>query len=191
MNSSTWRVFCAVEIPEEISRLTLKHIEKLQCEFPNVAASWSREGKLHLTLKFLGNIPLEQVDYVSDAASRAGKGVPPFEISLAGAGAFPKHGPPRVIWIGVEDSSGRLSKLQERLEKECEQKGFPREDRAFNPHLTLARLRNPQGAKELAARHKALGFGSVSIGVEELLVIRSELSPKGSRYSIISRHSLR
>jgi 2'-5' RNA ligase len=187
---STWRVFSAVEIADNVSQLALRHIEKLRQEFPHVSASWSREGKFHLTLKFLGNIQQQRVGDFSYAASRACEGIAPFEISLEGAGAFPQHGPPRVIWIGVKDSSGRLGKLQERLESESELKGFGREDRAFHPHLTLARLRNAEGAKALAARHKALGFGPFSVGVEELLVIRSELSPKGSRYTVISRHDL-
>src|SRR4030095_2690741 len=125
---SSWRIFCAIEIPEDVSLLALKQIGKLKSEFPRVSASWTREGKIHLTLKFLGNIHHERVPDVSQAAALATSGIAPFEISIGEAGAFPKHGSPRVIWIGVDDSSGKLGKLQESLKKECALKRFAREE---------------------------------------------------------------
>jgi RNA 2',3'-cyclic 3'-phosphodiesterase len=188
--SSSWRVFCAVEVPDQVSRLTIEHIENLRRDFPAVPASWSREGKFHLTIKFLGNIQQDQVTALSVAASSAVKGISPFQISLAGAGTFPKHGVPRVLWIGIEDSSANLGKLQSRLEDECARLGFPREERSFHPHLTIVRLRGEKGARDLGKAHQELGFARAAITVNALLVFRSELSPKGSKYTLISNHPL-
>ena len=101
-----------------------------------------------------------------------------------------QNGTPRVLWIGVDDHSRRLAELQTKLEDECARIGFEKEERAFSPHLTIARLRKPQGARALAVAHKEMGFKPVTIEVAELLVIRSELSSKGSNYTVISRHPL-
>ncbi len=95
-----------------------------------------------------------------------------------------------MLWIGVEDHTGRLAELQTKLEDECERIGFKKEARAFSPHLTIARLRKPQGARGLALAHKEMGFEPAKMLVLELLVIRSELSSKGSKYTVISRHAL-
>lgn len=188
--SPFWRVFCAVEIPEEIGARAASHVQKLQTEFPFVAASWNREGRFHLTLKFLGNIPLERVADVSRAAASATAGISAFKINVARAGAFPNHGPPRVLWLGIEDQDQRLSQLQRRLEDECASLGFEREPREFHPHLTLARLRTPEGAMALALAHRRLGFEQVPLLISEVFVIRSELNPKAAKYSEISKHSL-
>jgi 2'-5' RNA ligase len=188
---SRWRVFCAVEISQEVTRRALEHISQLQSSTTKAQVNWNREDKFHLTLKFLGHIPQAQVAEVTRACETATKDFQKFEISIGGAGAFPKHGPPRVLWIGVDDTEGKLADLQRGLDDACGKLGFPREERDFHPHLTIARLRSPQGAKELAQVHRELGFPSIKIDISELLVFRSELSPKGSRYSVISEHPLK
>ena len=188
--ASSWRVFCAIEPSEEISALAFKHVRQLEKEFPHIQASWNREGKFHLTLKFFGNIPVERVTAVSQAASLAVEGKSEFQISVAGAGAFPKHGPPHVLWLGIDDLTGNLLRLQQELEEECSNLGFEREARPYHPHLTLARLRKRRGTRELGLSHRRLGFADVPMTVSELLVVRSELDPTGSRYSEISKHRL-
>jgi 2'-5' RNA ligase len=95
-----------------------------------------------------------------------------------------------VLWIGVDDSSGALLKLQQRLEDEFAREGFPKEDRAYRPHLTIARIRRPQNANRLAEIHLGFEFSNVALRLDELILFRSELSPKGSKYTAISRHRL-
>lgn len=167
----------------------MRHIARLRDALPQTQASWSRD-QIHLTLKFLGEIPKLRVEILSQAASRSVEGLSPFEILVEETGAFPKHGPPRVLWIGVTDARGKLAELHARLEEECAKTGFAKEERPFHPHLTLARLRKPQGARTLASAHKELGFERVAVTVSELLVMRSELSNEGSKHTVISRHLL-
>src|SRR5919202_1847961 len=114
----------------------------------------------------------------------------PFELSVSGPGSFPPHGPPRVLWLGIEDASGRLAGLQRALEDECAAAGFAREPRPFRPHLTVARIRSPQGARELAAAHRESRFEPQTFTVSELVVMRSELGPGGSRYTPLSHQPL-
>lgn len=186
----TWRVFCAVELSSEVRRRLIVHIARLRDLAPDVQASWSREQSLHLTLKFLGQVQTSRLDRLSNAADKATWGLSQIQLSIEETGVFPKHGRPRVLWVGVKDESDGLRELQRRLEDACHREGFAREERAFHPHLTLARLRNPQSAQELVTAHKQLSFEPMSVIVRELLVLRSELSPKGSKYSVISRHAL-
>lgn len=190
-DNESWRVFCAVEIPATARRLLLDHIARLKAAAPEAQASWSREANLHLTLKFLGEIKETSVEKLSDAASRAVAGLSPFSIRLEDTGVFPNHGAPRVLWIGIKDLSGELAELQARLEDQTALAGFPKEARRFQPHLTLARLRKPLHARTLAAAHQQLEFEPQEVEVSELLVIRSELSSAGSKYTVVSRHALR
>ena len=177
--SVKWRVFCAVDFPEIVRHRVSLHIARLKEVVPEENATWSRADNIHLTLKFLGDIPQTSVEQLSEAASRSVAGVTPFTIRLERTGVFPPYGSPRVLWIGVNDCEGKLGELHQRLEVESEGAGFPRESRSFHPHLTLARLRKPQHAQMLAAAHQATGFATEEIFVTELLVIRSELSSGG------------
>lgn len=182
------RVFCAVELPAEARERAAEHAARLRERFREVRASWPRAENLHLTLKFLGEIEVGRAEVLSKAAGRAAAKSQPFTLTIEGAGAFPPRGIPRVLWLGVTDSSGGLARLQSNLEDECEREGFKREERPFHPHLTLARLRAPQGSRALAQFHQETGFEAVEFPVTELVVMRSELGPGGSRYTALSRH---
>lgn len=183
-------MFCAVEIPEPVRQTVLRHIAVLKDAVPDVKATWSRAANLHLTLKFLGEISQTLVLDVPAAASRAVAGLAQFSIRLEGTGTFPKQDQPRVLWVGIKDSSGRLNELHARLDEELACAGFAKDDRAFHPHLTVARLRQPRHARTLAAAHRQLEFKPADIPILELLVIRSELSSEGSQYTVVSRHAL-
>jgi 2'-5' RNA ligase len=190
-NPSNWRVFCAIELSATVCERVVDHLNKLQHSFPDVRASWNRDGKFHLTLKFIGELPRARLERLLLAADRAANSLSPFNLSVEGSGAFPGKGTPKVLWLGINDPSGKLARLQTRLEEECAQAGFAKEERPFHPHLTLARLRQPRGVRPLAAAHKEVGFAAVESPVSELLVIHSELSSAGSRYSVISSHPLK
>lgn len=184
------RLFCAVELPDGLRSRVAERVRRLRSEFPDVRASWERPEKLHITLKFLGDVEPARVEALSGAAARAVSNIEPFELSVNEPGSFPPKGEPRVLWLGIVDASGRLAVMQRALETECAAVGFPREPRAFKPHLTLARIRSPQGARELAASHRETPFEPQRFKVTELVLMRSELGPSGSRYTPLSRHAL-
>jgi 2'-5' RNA ligase len=185
-----WRVFCAIDLPETIRAKISDHVKYLREDVPEAHASWVNPANIHLTLKFIGEIPKFRVGELSKAASRAAEMSGHFAIRIEQAGAFPKDGPPRVLWIGIDDFLGKLAELQTRLEEECATAGFAKEGRAFHPHLTIARLRKPQGARTLAHSHRELGFEPLEFEVDKLLVIQSELGRDGSKYTVVSQHPL-
>jgi 2'-5' RNA ligase len=185
-----WRVFCAIDLPDEVREKVLAHSMRLRKALPDAHASWIRPDNIHLTLKFLGGIPQSRAKDLSQATAKASRGLESFPISVQGSGVFPTQGQPRVLWIGIEDLEGKLSELYRRLEKECSKAGFRKEDRPFHPHLTLARLRTPQHARTLASVHQGMEFEPVEVVVSGLSVIRSELGSGGSKYTLIGEHPL-
>jgi len=187
--SDTWRVFCAIDLPTDLKQKLAIHIEQLKKE-TGVKGGWTRPENIHLTIKFLGNIPVSDVRKLSRAAAQAVKSLAPFKLTAELCGAFPTHGPLRVLWIGITDSSAYLAGLYERLDEECAAVGFPRETRPFHPHLTLARIRHAANARALGAAHRALDFQPSEFEVTELLVIRSELGKGASKYTTVSTHLL-
>lgn len=187
---SSWRLFCAVELSDEVRQHAAQHIARLRNSLPDVRASWDRPEKLHITLKFFGDVEQARVPDLSLAAERAASSVAPFTLAIAGAGVFPPRGAARVLWLGIRDASSNLTRLHAALEDECAAQGFKREERPFHPHLTIARLRQPSGAGRLAAHHIALGFEAAEQNVNGIVLLRSELHPTGSRYTPLSHYRL-
>jgi 2'-5' RNA ligase len=188
--ASQWRLFCAIELTAEVRARMIEHISLLRAKLPDVRAAWERADKLHLTLKFFGDVEQARIEALSHATARAAHSIAPFNIVINGAGAFPPHGNPRVLWLGLNDSTGNLSRLHQTLENECTAEGFKREQRPFHPHITLARLRHPAGTRQLAALHLETGFPAMQLNVTEIVLMRSEPGPGGSRYTALSRQSL-
>lgn len=183
-----WRTFCAFELPKELQSRISSHIQKVRELVPEVSASWSRPENIHLTVKFFGNVEPQRVARISAAAARVMQSCAPFQIAAGTLGVFPRPSRAQVLWIGVNDPSGKLSALQQQFEAECAREGFLKEDRAFKPHLTIARIRKPHHASRLAEAHLSVEFSSVPLILTELVVFRSELSPNGSKYTPLSRH---
>lgn len=190
VGAESWRVFCAIELSTSARASLTNHINRLRELVPHARASWSREENTHLTLKFLGEIQTSKLSRLSNAVSRAVAGAASFQVRVEETGVFPKPRAPRVLWIGVKDESEKLVRLQSRLEEECSREGFATEDRPFHPHLTIARLRKPEGARALAVAHTQMQFDPVALQISECLVIRSEPGNAGSKYTVISRHRL-
>ena len=186
----SWRLFIAIELPSNVRRRLKNHVDHLREAVPDARASWAREENLHLTLKFLGDTRPTRVERLSQATQRGAKAVAPFEMIIGTSGAFPPNGQPRVLWIGIEDPAGQLALLHEVLEDQCAQAGFAREKRPYHPHLTIARLRQTQGARRLSQIHKEMGFDRESLAVTHLALIRSELLREGSRHTVVARHPL-
>jgi 2'-5' RNA ligase len=185
-----WRVFCAIELPAGLKARVAEYSARLREAIPQARASWERPEKLHLTLKFIGELEEARVEVLARATERAAQAVSPFELSVVGMGTFPPKGLPRVLWLGIEDVSGNLSRLHGRLEDECAREGLTRETRPFHPHLTLARVRSREGAERLGARHREGTFEPQTFTVSEVVVMRSELGPGGSKYTPVSRQQL-
>ena len=181
------RTFIAIDLPADIRRKITNLIDLLQPATSKVR--WARPDGIHLTLKFIGEIPLEKIEQVKTrlASVRASA---PLAITVRGTGFFPNERSPRVIWLGVDGGAG-LPELAAQVEEALPPLGIPKEDRPFSAHLTLGRLRVPDkimAVKEVLHRQDPLEFGSFT--AEEFFLYESQLSPGGSLYRRIARFPL-
>jgi len=181
----TVRAFVAVELPEPV-RAALARIQEGAKVAGGAAAKWVSSGGIHLTLKFLGNVDEAKVPQLVQALTTACEGSGPMDLALSKLGVFPGPSRPRVAWVGLSGGVPELLRLQEQVEKALSPFGFPREERAFTPHLTLARVREYVSVEE--ARAFGEGFlkaapEAVSFRVEGISLMRSQLAPSGAIYS--------
>ena len=182
------RLFYALELPADVRARAFDHLKRLREHAPTVKVSWEHEEKLHLTLKFLGKTEPARVSALTDAAARAAATIAPFRLTLAGVGGFPSTHRPRILWLGITDTQGQLARLHERLEAECAPLGFAPDPRPFHAHVTLARIRTADAAtRQLAHYHRQLGFAPLAFNVNELILMRSDLTAKGAQYTPLAR----
>src|SRR5205085_3329961 len=127
--ANSYRLFIAIELPAEVRRHIKEYVYTLRHGYPDVRASWTREDNMHLTLKFLGDTPIDKVESLNHALQRATNQISRFEIVIHRTGSFPSHGKPNVLWIGIDDPSGNLRKLHEQLEQECSRASFTLDER--------------------------------------------------------------
>lgn len=179
------RLFVALTPPpEEQERIYRAAAPLREAALP---VRWTRPEALHLTLRFLGEVAPEVVGDVERAIATAAARTVPFTLRLGGFGAFPTLRRPRVIWAGVE-AMPELSFLRDELELEFGALGFAREAQPFHPHLTLGRARGDAHARDfrrLGELIAGIRFES-RIQVGEVELLRSHLTPGGSRYERIA-----
>lgn len=143
-----------------------------------------------MTLKFLGDQPADRLESIRQLLSAWAVGAAPLDLRIAGAGAFPDTTRPRVVWVGVHEASGRLPGWVERLEALLEPLGVRREGRPYQPHLTLARVKErltPAGLQRLQQELDSLDGKTIAdLHVDEVILFRSELRPEGAVYSALA-----
>jgi len=179
------RLFLAVELPDEI-RTQLKDVQRVLRPHAT-AAKWVAPESIHITLKFLGEVPEKRLDEIDTAL--AGLTWKPFTISVHGVGFFPGARSPRVLWAGMDAPT--MQGLTEELDARMEPLGFEREKRAFRPHITLARSKTSRLESVLVTASSTFAdrdFGSFT--ADRIHLVQSTLKPSGAVYSMIKKYSL-
>ena len=187
------RLFVALEPPEPVRRRLAAVADALRRGAGRAAddVRWVRPENVHLTIQFLGAVPEERVGAVEQALRDAAAGARPLSLTLRGAGGFPNARRPRVLWAGLEGDVAALAALAADLGARLAKLGFPPEERAFSPHLTLGRARDGRGAPGLAGALARAGETDVTPWrAAELVLFESHLSPHGPRYEAIARAPL-
>ena len=176
------RSFLAIELPRAI----LKKIEDVQGDLKSSHADvrWVSPDRIHLTLKFFGNIDESKIDPIAKSMGGLTHALSPFPLKVRGLGAFPHLKNPRVIWMGLVDGKEVLTSFQKELEEELEKIGLEPEGRSFHPHLTLGRVKSNRGREELVGRmerYREEEFGDFQ--VERVILFKSDLRPTGPIYT--------
>lgn len=184
------RLFLALNLEPDIRRAVADATAPLRAEAPELG--WVADGRLHLTLKFLGEQAEDRVAAIRAAMDDVARRHRAFALRLGGGvGAFPNFRRPRVVWMGV-NADPKLELLHHDVEVACEALGFELEGRAFRPHLTLARVRDKvpaEALKKLARAGKKVSFEGES-AVESVDVMHSVLGA-AARYERVHAAPLR
>lgn len=180
------RLFTAIDIPEDVRN----RLERLTTHLrPCAHIKWSPVYNLHLTLKFIGEWPAEDVENLQSTLATVAPG-PPFEIDVRGVGWFPNPYHPRVFWAGIQ-SGPELQTLARAVETALLPHGVAKEEREFSPHLTLARIQQPTPLDKL--RQAVADLVSVDFGTftaDRFFLYRSQPGSAGSIYTKLAEYPL-
>lgn len=144
--------------------------------------SWAQPEKIHLTLKFLGDVDSQQIEQITQILSNIAADKRGFEIAFDRLGAFPDFHRPRIFWVGASELPPVLTALVAELETTLSTLGFQKEKRAYTPHLTLGRVKGAP-CPETAAFLKDFQLERQSVHCSEIVLMQSDLQPSGAVYT--------
>lgn len=178
------RLFFAIDLPIEVKE-KLFLIERDFLKY-NLPVKWVEKDNFHITLAFLGNQRLENLDTLVKIGEQTALSFKPFFISLKGIGAFPSLKWPRVIWVGLEEIE-EMQKIYEILNKNLLKNGFQIEKKDFLPHITIGRARKKiSNFENIVGRTKLKKNLNIVFEVNGFALWESKLSPLGSNYNQIT-----
>ena len=190
---SMLRAFIAVEIPAEIQQNVYKQTAVFRRGIETLVR-WVPAHNMHLTLKFLGDVSPNNVEFLVQMLRNEAALIPAFDIHLAGLGSFPNLRRPRVLYVGIQ-APAALDTLQRGIEAAAHRLGYESEERPFSAHLTLGRLRQNATAVEQQQIRRALESTQVDVfgtaRVDSLHLYKSDLNPGGSIYTRLHSAPLR
>jgi 2'-5' RNA ligase len=185
------RLFVAADLPDTVRDALAVEQARIRSALAESDSSlkWVKPQHAHLTLVFIGNVEDARVPAVVDAVS-ADIDLSAIDVTFEGAGAFPPRGAPRVLWIGVGSGARELVELQRVVASRIATLGLRLEDRAFHPHLTLARWRESRPTDRSRALAAAPGSVVARAQVDGATLYQSRLSPSGPAYTALARANL-
>src|SRR5260221_5183553 len=178
------RTFIAFDTPARVREAMMAVQEELA--EPDADVRWESPEKSHTTIKFLGGVDESILPGVLETTRSVCGTFRPFEVTYEGVGAFPEGRHPKVIWTGCLNADGSLASLKSALDRALVPFGFPIEERAFRPHLTLGRVRSPRGLQYLTPKLEKLTFEPRKETISEILVMKSVLRPQGGEYTVLT-----
>ncbi len=185
---SVIRAFIAIELTPEVQNSLEKVSRKLQAQVNARVVRWVPPENIHLTLKFLGDVSVKNLDVLQELIAGEAAQHKPMEFSVGGLGAFPKTRRPRVIWVGIE-APAELHALQRSIEARTTRIGYPPDNRPFSPHLTIGRVNrsaSPEDIRNIGDVLNAMPVGFLgAVRVQAVHLFKSDLRPTGAVYSKI------
>ena len=181
------RTFIAIELDETINAALTDLQEQLKAKVPRGSVRWVKPGGIHLTLKFLGDVPVNRIKEIEQALTQACVEFPAFSFSVGELGCFPNPRRPRVVWVGVQEKSGTLTGLQKAIEDGMEKLGFAPEGRRFHAHLTLGRTQQRASSDDVRRLGQLVSETDVGLlgqmEARSVSLIKSDLRPTGAVYT--------
>ena len=178
------RLFIAVNLPAETRGAIHHAVDPLRLIAPD--AMWVAADNLHITLKFLGEVPDVRVPPLRTALEGLAAVHRPFTIELGGVGAFRNLRAPRIVWMAAAQEP-KLELLHHDVESASAALGYTMDGKAFRPHVTLARMRGPlgrQAARTFGVAARNVGYAA-EVNVRTVDLMEATLTPAGSRYTLV------
>jgi RNA 2',3'-cyclic 3'-phosphodiesterase len=184
------RTFIGIDIGDAIRTNTAALIKELAKT--GAAVKWVAPESMHVTLLFLGEVDDRELHAVCKAVQAVAEGEPPFPLRVSGVGAFPTPRRPKILWAGITEGTEPLRRLNAAMEERMLELGcYRKEERGYNPHLTLGRVKGDAEAFKLAAEIPKRGdWEGGRFAVDEVLVFSSEMDRDGPVYTVIGRATL-
>lgn len=185
------RTFVAIEVGAAVQSRALQLIDRLRSTECQV--NWVERKNLHLTLKFLGDVPTLEMAAVCRTVVKVAAQIAPLEIAIVGAGAFPQVRRPRVVWLGVGEGSDPLRALHQAIDEALRPLGHRGDSRPFKPHLTLGYVRDGSAMAGSLTDSivQAAAFDAGTTEVTEVVVMASHPDAGGPRYELLARCPLK
>ena len=177
------RLFIAVETPGDVREALGEVRDRLAASGADVR--WESNDKLHCTLVFLGETDDSALVTIHETVRQSCAGFAPITVAYRGIGYFPDNRRPRIVWAGIEDPRGELGRLQETIASDLAVAGHPGDDKPFHPHITLGRVKGLRNINRLTTIAESCTFEHPSVTVREIVIVRSDLRPGGSVYTIL------
>lgn len=187
------RLFVACEVPEDTRQAITTVIEELRSR-SGIAVRWIRPEGIHVTLKFLGEVPVKQLPAIKLAVQEAVLVNSPFDLEFSNIGTFGGREGLRIMWVGIAGDVLRLEKLVRDVNAALGVVGFEAERRPFRPHLTLGRVRDEIPTRQRAEIEVAVGKMDVPPATwrtNQVSLMRSRLTTTGAQYEVIATFPLR
>lgn len=178
------RSFIAIELSEEAREELGRVIDLLKKSGANV--KWVKPGTVHLTLKFLGDVPEGRIQEIENALKGVSGKFPPFSMTLGQVGVFPDWKYVKVIWVGIAEGAQDAQELAKEVDEELSRIGFEKEKRPFKCHLTLGRVRSSRAKKELKEEALSVELKPVNIPAKSIVLFSSELTSTGAVHTPIA-----
>jgi RNA 2',3'-cyclic 3'-phosphodiesterase len=183
-NENFTRTFVALDLPESVKSYLEDNFS--YCRNLMSDAKWVNPRAIHLTLKFLGNVPTKAIPSIAQALEEGFDGQTPIKARLSGIGMFPNFERPRVLWAGITDEGLLLANLFHRIEKCLIPLGFAREKRSFRAHLTLARIKPGSPTQGIAEAFKrCMPFTDLTFELDKASFYQSVLKSHGAEYTVL------
>jgi len=183
------RSFIAVNLNPEIK----EYLASLQVSLnvPETKIKWVEKNNLHLTMKFLGDMSLEQTELIKSGLKGITSRYIPFIVKLSSnIGIFPTYRMPRIIWVGIKEGVNQLEELYNSIENDLSNKGFSREDKYFSGHITIGRVKFIRDKNNFIQILKRIEISNLSQEVKSIDLMGSKLTPNGPIYSLTAKFPL-
>ena len=181
----TIRAFIAIELPVSLHQEIIKQTARLRQQLGEDLIRWVPSENMHLTLKFLGDVPINHLDFIKQTLSQVAENSITFDLQLSGLGSFPNSKQPRILWIGIHAPA--LHAFQQNVEASMNKLGYKKEERPFSPHLTLGRAKqnnSPMDSVKIRDALQAIQLGKIGTArVNSVHLFKSDLTPAGSEYT--------